>query len=640
MYPPRRPMTPPVDRNVGRCIGGDFDVQRFIAAGGIGSVYEATQRSTGKPRAIKLMHGWLASDDKMRGRFIDEARIAGSLDSDHVVEIVSAGIDDELGVPWIAMELLRGQTLADFINNHGALSLADCCEVLTQARHGLQMAHERHLVHRDLKPDNLFVADPRRLGVPFTIKVLDFGIAKWVQDARDGNKNSQVIGTPLWMAPEQLSQVASIAPATDVWAIGLLAFWMLTGHEYWLTASDPDSTVSSMIVELVAGACATASQRIEELGAQSPFPEGFDEWFARCTQIDSLQRFPDAATCIDALEPLLRARPPHDQRAAEGSLSASVSRAVPSTRELDAAFESLAPSVIRSADFQAHAQTAALDVSSLVAGPPVLAGSAAPPTPRLTVRRLAAGEPENLLWAGTEGARRFLPLAELLSTALPVGAARRSGRQVTVGAGDAVELPARTFPDRIQAAVRHVCLVLGVYPASTLVEAGRPSEAFTIESVTPPRLGVSPALLEEVSTERLRAHAAVAVARTLPAFAVRGLLDSADALESARKAALTLARGAVSGSPLYRPLVSHLGPRRNELAEALELAEDTSAQDFWCGVELTVARLALLCSVDHEAVLHATGAVPFTESSDSVLAELRRFEQSPNFDGFWYQPSN
>src|SRR5690606_21147621 len=149
------------------------------------------------------------------------------------------------GVPWIAMELLRGQTLADYGERVGPMPRAECLEVLTQARHGLQMAHSRSLVHRDLKPDNLFVADARRLGVPFTIKVLDFGIAKWVQDVREGDQNSQAIGTPSWMAPEQLSNVSSITPATDVWAIGLLAFWMLTGREYWLAANDERSTVSA-----------------------------------------------------------------------------------------------------------------------------------------------------------------------------------------------------------------------------------------------------------------------------------------------------------------------------------------------------------------------------------------------------------
>jgi hypothetical protein len=255
----------------------------------------------------------------------------------------------------------------------------------------------------------------------------------------------------------------------------------------------------------------------------------------------------------------------------------------------------------------------------------------------MTVRRLGPGEAENVLWAGTEGARQFLPLARLLAEALPAGTARPTERH-TGAHPDAAASPAPgVFPDRIQAAVRHVCLVLGVYPAAALSKTQLETRAFSIESVAPAALGVSPKLLTEESAERLRAHAAVAVARTLPAFAMSGLLDSPDALESARKAALALARGAVSGSPLYRPLVSQLGPRRSELADALALAENTTAAEFWRGVELTIARLALLCSVDRDAVLHAAEAVPFSASAQEIAAELDAFERSPGFGGYWHK---
>jgi tRNA A-37 threonylcarbamoyl transferase component Bud32 len=616
------------ERLVGRCIGGDFDIQRLIAAGGVGSVYEAVQRSTGKSRAIKLMHAWLASDEKMRSRFVDEARIAGSIESDHVVEVVSSGIDHELGVPWFAMELLRGQTLADYAASGGPMTNDECLEVLTQARHGLQMAHARSLVHRDLKPDNLFVAAPRRLGVPFTIKVLDFGIAKWVQDVREGDKNSQAIGTPSWMAPEQLSYAAVITPSTDVWAIGLLAFWMLTGREYWLAANDGRSGVSAVLVELLAGSRSSASARARELGVGIALPEAFDEWLAQCIDVEPSRRFADAASCIDALELVLG---PHKAReSVHLSPARGVSGTYPArTREIDAPFAHHSPDDLRAVLARAHAETAELETrSERVRGAP----SAAPAAARPTARRLAPGEREDVLWGGSAAARNFMPLAELIASALPAANLTDADRE-TAPSGRLRETD--PFPDRLREAVRHVCLILGLNPPALIaIEAHR--EAFTVESISPTVLGVSSALVAERSPELLRAHAAVGVARSLMAFAVHGLLGSADELESARKATMALARGTVSGSPLYRPFVSRLGPRRSELFEACRLAEPVAAHDYWRGVELTIARLAYLCSADRDAARRAIAAVPFAASVETIDAELDRFERSPGFDGYWY----
>ncbi len=605
--------TPP-DPFVGRCVGGEFEVKRLIASGGVGAVYEARQRSTGKARALKLMHASLVSDAKMRARFVDEARIAGSVESDHVVEVVSAGIDVELGVPWIAMELLRGRTLADRIDDGGPMTRAECLEVLSQARHGLEMAHARSLVHRDLKPENLFVAEARRPGVPFTIKVLDFGIAKWVQDAREGDRNSQIIGTPSWMAPEQLSNTTSITPATDVWALGLIAFFVLTGREYWLAANDDRSTVSAMLLELVAGARSRASVRLLELGVTGiALPAGFDDWFARCIDTDPEKRFADAAACVDALVPVLSAAA-EAQAAGPTAIHEPSLAELPSTIELDIAFAHLAE-----AD---DAKRAALATSATeVLGAP----RAAPATPRPTARRLAPEDVEDALWAGSEEARAFRPLAELLA----VGLARKDAP------------PTRRFPDRIEEAVRHAALVLGAKVPS-LAEAADGDRAdahrtFSIASTDPVVLGVPAALLDERSPERLRAHAAIALARTLPIFAVHCVLESAAALESARRAAAALSRGAVSGSPHFRALVTRLGQRRSELLGACALAEGVAGEAVWTGIERTVARIALLCAADADAVLAAAACVPFASTPDELRAELARFEGAPDYARYWHK---
>lgn len=615
-----------VDPFVGRVIGGDFDIKRPIAAGGVGSVYEAVQRSTGKSRAVKLMHAWLLRDEKMRSRFIEEARIAGSLDSDHVVEVVSAGIDQEVGVPWIAMELLRGQTLADRVERQGTLSVADCREVLTQARHGLQMAHERQLVHRDLKPDNIFVADARRQGVPFTIKVLDFGIAKWVHDAREGGQNSQVIGTPSWMAPEQLSHVALINPATDVWALGLLAFWMLTGREYWLAANDEGSTVSAVLMEIVGGPRVSASERAAQLGAPIVLPTSFDEWFRRCVDLDPKRRFADAASCVDALAPVLagvRANDPHGAAAEGFSKSAP---GMPDTGELEAALERVASAVDPHRSFwTSHAATAALperDDGSYRTGEIA--------KPRLTARRLETSEITTDLFASDAATRAMNPLTELLTFGLSKSLARRP----VTSTGNVAQ---RGFPDRIQGAVRHVSLVLGVHPPASLALVTSDAATFTVESIVPPIVGVPHAWLEETGEARLRAHVTLAIARTLPVFGVLALLASPEELESARKAALALSLGGVSSSRFYRPLVPQLGPRREELARACKLAEPVSATDWWKAAEATLVRLALLCSADEESVLEAALAVPFVTGREQLERALADFSASPDFERYWHR---
>jgi len=573
------------------------------------------------------MHAWLLRDDKMRSRFVDEARIAGSIDSDHVVEVVSAGIDPELGVPWIAMELLRGLTLADHVERFGPMSRADCLEVLLQARHGLQMAHARNLVHRDIKPENIFVADARRLGVPFTIKVLDFGIAKWVHDARERDQNSQVIGTPSWMAPEQLSNVALIAPATDVWALGLLAFWLLTGREYWIAANDERSTVSAVLVELVSGVRVPASERAAQLGVTSAFPAGFDDWFARAVDLDSSRRYVDAASCVDALAPLLASR-----RDAEGGFGASHAGVAPQdrvfdTRDLESALDDVfTPTSQRRADWSAHAATASFAATPGMASHTTSGSRGVMPR---TARRLHSAEIVGDLFAGPDAARQFLPLAGLLTTGLSAGLIRDG----SVGAANT----SRSFPDRVQEVVRHVCLVLGVHPAAGLVPASGDGDSFAIASMVPPVLGVPMRLREPMSTELLRARAAVAVVRTSSPFALLALVESPEALESARKAAVALARGAVSSSPYFRRMVGQLGPMRAELGPACQLADSVPAELFWSSAVLTIARLALLCSADRDAAVAAIEAAHLGVAPDVVSAHVDAFIASPTYETYWHR---
>jgi hypothetical protein len=177
--------------------------------------------------------------------------------------------------------------------------------------HAVAAAHRAGVVHRDLKPANVFWADAQRTGARFTIKVLDFGIAKAL--ARDAVSTigpargitRAGLGTPLWMAPEQVRN-EPVSPATDVWALGLIAFHLLTGALYWRAASDPDGSAQTLFHEVLVAPFAPASARAAELGAS--LPDGFDAWFACCVARDPRARFVDADACFRALDPLFGAR--------------------------------------------------------------------------------------------------------------------------------------------------------------------------------------------------------------------------------------------------------------------------------------------------------------------------------------------
>ncbi|MBK6464417.1 MAG: SUMF1/EgtB/PvdO family nonheme iron enzyme [Myxococcales bacterium] len=296
----------------GTLFAAEFRVVRRLASGGMGAVYLAEQLSTGRPRALKLMHFGMASSPELREKFALEARVGARIASEHVVEVVGAGVDAATGTPWLAMELLVGDDLSATVRSHGPFTLAESAAILGQVCHALGAAHAAGIVHRDLKPANVFLAHSKRAQEAYTVKVLDFGIAKLLEEAR---ANTGAIGSPLWMAPEQTERSADISPATDVWALGLLAFHMLTGHEFWLAArgdggAGEGGRVRGFFRELVLEPIPPASQRARELGAPTTLPGSFDTWFARAVAREPRDRYGDATEAYAALCALCGFVPP------------------------------------------------------------------------------------------------------------------------------------------------------------------------------------------------------------------------------------------------------------------------------------------------------------------------------------------
>jgi len=277
----------------GTVFAGDYRVLHLLSEGGMGAVYVAEQLSTGKQRALKLMLPQLVADPRLRTRFEQEARIGSKIDSEHVIEVVAAGIDHVTGAPWLAMELLRGEDLTAYMHRNGPQSPRAMLEIMEQVCHAVAAAHAAGVVHRDLKPENIFVAQARRTGTNFMIKVLDFGIAKVVAEAKTAE--TAALGSPMWMAPEQTARGGDIAPQTDVWAIGLIVFYLLTRRYFWRSAEDDAATITHVLREIAIDPIPPFSQRAAEVGFAAVFPPGFDLWFARSVERNVHMRFPNAA---------------------------------------------------------------------------------------------------------------------------------------------------------------------------------------------------------------------------------------------------------------------------------------------------------------------------------------------------------
>jgi serine/threonine protein kinase/ferredoxin/hemoglobin-like flavoprotein len=279
-------------------IGDDFEIVGRLGEGGMGVVYEAIQRTTGHRRALKLMHAPFAMDPRSRERFEQEARVGARIHSDHVVQVVATGIDERTHVPWLAMELLQGVDLERHLRANGWMTRANVAVVMSQVIHALAAAHDVGVVHRDVKPENVFLSSSRSVGVPFMVKVLDFGIAKLRSNVRSA---TLAVGTPGYMAPEQASEGDDIGPAADIWPLGLIVFRMLTGCSYWLR----ESSLPQLWREMLVDPLPRASERARELGRADALPPDFDEWFAACVERDPSLRFQHARAAGNALSGVL-----------------------------------------------------------------------------------------------------------------------------------------------------------------------------------------------------------------------------------------------------------------------------------------------------------------------------------------------
>jgi eukaryotic-like serine/threonine-protein kinase len=235
--PPREEAELALGVEIGAIIAGKYRVDRLIGTGGMGVVVAASQLALDRTVAIKLIRPELADNTMVVERLLREAKAVASIQSEHVARVLDVGTL-ESGVPFIVMEYLEGSDLETTLAQEGPLPAADAVDFVLQACEAIAEAHRNGIVHRDLKPANLFVA--RLPGGRPSAKVVDFGISKLVglRAIEPLTQPSNVVGSLYHMAPEQMRGEA-VDARTDLWALGVLLFEMITGNKPFRDAAWP-----------------------------------------------------------------------------------------------------------------------------------------------------------------------------------------------------------------------------------------------------------------------------------------------------------------------------------------------------------------------------------------------------------------
>ncbi|WP_437609613.1 serine/threonine-protein kinase [Sorangium sp. So ce834] len=278
-----------------------YRVVRLIATGGMGSIHEVVHLETARRRALKAMHPHIFADEEMRARFKLEARIAADVESEYIVDVFDAGVDEATGTPFLVMELLRGEELGQRLKRAGRLPPAEVITYLHQTALALDRTHAASIVHRDLKPANIFLSEREDGSV--RVKLLDFGIAKLIAESTAAAGATRNLGTPIYMAPEQFQVGARLTGAADIYALGMIAYTLLVGIPYWRQEARSAGDMVAFALLAVRGPQEPPVQRARAQGVM--LPPGFDAWFARATAVVPAARFGRAVEAVQALGEVL-----------------------------------------------------------------------------------------------------------------------------------------------------------------------------------------------------------------------------------------------------------------------------------------------------------------------------------------------
>jgi serine/threonine protein kinase len=276
----------------GHMVAGRYRLVKRLGEGGMGAVWVAEDMTLRSQVALKLLHGEVQQSEDGLKRFLREAQAAARLRSPHVVQILEHGVDED--VPFIAMELLEGESLATRLARLSTLSLGQTARIVTHVARAISKAHDAGIVHRDLKPDNIFIVhnDDEEI-----VKVLDFGIAKMEQhlaepSAKISTQEGSLLGTPYYMSPEQV-RGAGVDWRSDLWSLAMIAFECLCGRLPFEGRSVGD------ILVLI------CSEPLPVPSTLRPLPPSFDAWFTKAATRNVEGRFQSAKEMADALRAIV-----------------------------------------------------------------------------------------------------------------------------------------------------------------------------------------------------------------------------------------------------------------------------------------------------------------------------------------------
>ncbi len=275
----------------GEIVAGKYRVDRILGAGGMGVVVQANQLELDRPVALKFLLPMVLERRDFVARFSREARAAAKLQGEHLARVLDVG-NLPSGEPFIVMEYLDGQDVAKVLAVRGPLPSDEAVDYVLQATEAVAEAHALGIIHRDLKPSNMFLA--KRGGGPPTLKVLDFGLSKFTRSAEEANvtSDSSILGSPVYMSPEQLLSSRTVGVRTDIWSLGIVLYELLTAHAPFRSERMP---------ELVTAILHSPPRAIDSWGIS--VPAGLQEIVQRCLEKNPQRRFANVAQLADALAP-------------------------------------------------------------------------------------------------------------------------------------------------------------------------------------------------------------------------------------------------------------------------------------------------------------------------------------------------
>lgn len=289
------PVVPPVGASpvvlpqVGDIIEGKYEIERVVGHGGMGVVFAAKHLMLEHPVALKFLWGPSVLSEASKERFLREGRAALRIESDHIIRVMDVGISEQ-GAPFVVMELLQGSDVRSLLASDGPIPWREVVRIVLQALDAVGAAHDAGVIHRDLKPANLFLVQTLQNG---RVKVLDFGVSKITSDQKSSTLTSTeaMLGSPVYMAPEQMEDASRVDARADVWSLGVTMFEMMAG-----ALPFGGGTVAALHRPILDSKGVSVREHVPDV------PKSIDAVIRRCLSVEPKERYANGNALRKALE--------------------------------------------------------------------------------------------------------------------------------------------------------------------------------------------------------------------------------------------------------------------------------------------------------------------------------------------------